>query len=278
MLQQVEITILTENRVVNPRLIAEQGLSFYISSPEGKFLFDTGQTGAFLQNAHNLKIDLQQLDAIVLSHGHYDHANGLYYYLKKFGQANVVCHPNIFNKKFRLMNGERMFIGLRWEEDELKRLGASFHFKTNPHHLTENILLSGEIHRITDYEAMEEHYEERVLESYIRDELHDDQALILKTHKGLVVLVGCAHSGVINTIKYAMRLTGIEEVYAVIGGMHLARASQEKIHKVVNALLQVNPRYIVPLHCTGFYAIHHLYRMMGDRVLLMNVGDRLEIA
>ena len=277
MLNQVKITILVENRVSRANLIAEQGLALFIETPEGNFLFDTGQSDVFLRNAEQLGIDLKQIRAIILSHGHYDHTNGLYYYLKKYGEARVICHYNLFHKKYKIVNGQRMFIGISHEEDELKRLGAQFEYVNNPHHLTEDIIISGEISRLTDFENVYEDYEERVLESYIPDDLHDDMALYLNTNRGLIVLLGCGHSGVINTIKQGLRLTEQKEIFAVMGGMHLAQASEERINKTIHALQELNPRYIVPLHCTGFRMINRLFNEFEDRVLLYNVGDQLTL-
>ncbi len=277
MLTDIKITILVENRVTRANLIAEQGLSLYIETPEGNFLFDTGQSDVFLRNAEQLGIDLKNIKAIILSHGHYDHTNGLYYYLKKFGEAHVICHYNLFHKKYKLVNGQRMFIGISHEEDELKRLGARFEYVNNPHHLTKDIIISGEINRLTDFENVFENYEERVLESYIPDELHDDMALYLKTEKGLIVLMGCGHAGTINTIKQGLRLTNLKDIYAVMGGMHLAQAPEERIHKTVHGLQEINPRYIVPLHCTGFRMMNQLFNEFGERVLLFTVGDKLTL-
>lgn len=153
MLNQVEITILAENRVNSMDLIAETGLSFHIASSEGNFLFDTGSKNAFLQNARSLGIDLGQVDAIIFSHGHYDHTGGLYHYLKAFGKATVICHYNIFHRKFRMYDGGRLEVGMPREEHELTSLGCKFIFKSSPYHLSENILSSGEIPRITEYET-----------------------------------------------------------------------------------------------------------------------------
>lgn len=277
MLTDVKITILVENRVTRANLMAEQGLSLYIETPEGNFLFDTGQSDVFLHNAEQLGIDLKHIQAIVLSHGHYDHTNGLYYYLKKFGEAHIICHYNLFHKKYKLVNGQRMFIGISHEEDELKRLGARFEYVNNPHRLTEDIIISGEISRLTDFENGYEQYEERVLESYIPDELHDDMALYLKTEKGLIVLMGCGHAGAINTIKQGLRLTNMQDIYAVMGGMHLSQAPEERINKTVHGLQELNPRYIVPLHCTGFRMMNRLFNEFGERVLLFNVRDTLTL-
>lgn len=277
MLTQVKISVLSENRVVNPMLLAEQGLCLHVESPEGNFLFDTGQMNSFLHNAEHMGIDLAKVEKIFFSHGHYDHTGGLYHYLKRFHKTTVICHPNLFHKKFVVVNGERLEIGCPHEEDELRAMGAEFIFKATPYHLSDNILSSGEIPRVDDYEKTDEEYQERVLESYIHDELHDDMALILKTERGLIVLTGCGHSGPINTLKHAMRITGVNEIYALMGGMHLTRSSMEKIEKIGHALTQINPRYIVPLHCTGFRAINYFYRLFEERVLLFNVGNTLHL-
>jgi len=273
MLSRVKITVLAENRVVNPMLLAEHGLSIHIESPEGNFLFDAGQMHSFIHNAEHLGIDLSKIDKIFLSHGHYDHVGGLYNYLKRYEKARVICHPNIFHKKFIVVNGERLEVSSPYEEDEFRALGAEFIFKANPYHFSENILSSGEIPRVDDYEQFDNEYQERVLESYIHDELHDDMAMILQTEKGLIVLMGCGHSGLINTLKHAMRLTGIDNIYAVMGGMHLSRSPQEKIEKIGHNLRVINPQYIIPLHCTGFRAINYFYRLFEDRLLLFNVGN-----
>ncbi len=273
MLKEFKLTVLVENRVNNPKLLAEQGLSILIETPDGKILFDTGQTRALLHNAKHLNIDLSDLKYVVLSHGHYDHTGGLKYLLEEFGPLKVVCHPILFNKKYRLINGERVDIGVPWERTDLENLGMECIEKTRPMELLPDVWTSGEIPRLTDYEKIDESYQERILESYIKDELHDDMALILKTEKGLVVLLGCAHSGPINTVKHAMRIMGTDKLYAVMGGMHLHRAPDKKIEKVVHNLVQLQPEYVIPLHCSGFRTINHLFNHFKEHVLLFNVGD-----
>ncbi|MCB9090008.1 MAG: MBL fold metallo-hydrolase [Calditrichae bacterium] len=277
MLNQVEITILAENRVNSMDLIAETGLSFHIASSEGNFLFDTGSKNAFLQNARSLGIDLGQVDAIIFSHGHYDHTGGLYHYLKAFGKATVICHYNIFHRKFRMYDGGRLEVGMPREEHELTSLGCKFIFKSSPYHLSENILSSGEIPRITEYETPTQVHKELVLESLITDELKDDMCLIINTRKGLIILLGDSHSGPVNSTKHAMRATGVKNVYAIMGGMNLVNEPQEKIESIAKGLKQINPRYIIPLHSTGFLALHYFYEVFKDKVLLLNTGDKFTL-
>ncbi len=280
MLQNAEITLLVENRVTRTGLRAENGLSLHISTPEGNFLFDTGARDAFLHNAKTLKIDLnKKIDKIVFSHGHNDHTGGIYAYLKKFGQATVICHYNIFNRKFRVVNGGRLEVGLPYEEKDLVKMGGKFIFKTHPFHLTENILTTGEIPRVTDYEKPNQIHQQMVLQDYITDDLHDDMALVLKTRKGLIILLGDCHSGPVNTVKYATEIAETDEVFCIMGGMNLVEAPIDKIQKIVYGLKDFQPRYIAPLHSTGFRAMNQLYNTFGpERVMMLNTGDRFTVA
>ncbi len=277
MSSQIKLIILAENRVSHARLLAEQGLSVLIETAQGNLLFDTGQTDAFLRNAKELGKDLSSLKGIVLSHGHYDHTGGLPYYIEAYGKTDIYCHPALSNKKYKVYPGGRLDIGVPWEESKLKFLGANCIYKSHPYEILPGVWLSGEIPRNTSYETIDERYQQRAAESYIHDELHDEQCIALKTEKGLVVLTGCGHAGVINSVKHAMRITGTTELYAVMGGFHLLHTPEERIRMIVHNLERLNPRYIVPLHCTGFNAIHHMYNHFSDRVLLMNVGNVLEV-
>ena len=273
MLTNLKLTILAENRVTNPNLIAEQGFSVFVETPNGNILFDTGQTDAFIRNAHHLCIDLHSTKKIVLSHGHYDHTGGLTTFLNTIKGIEVICHPAVINKKYRIYPEGRSDIGVPWDKKELESLGAKFLFKTHPHQVLPDVWTSGEIPRNTSYENIDETYQQRVSESFITDEIHDDLALIIKTQKGLIIILGCGHAGPINSIRHAMRITGQKKVYAIMGGMHLNHAPEEKIEKIVHNLYLLDPFFVVPLHCTGFVAINRIFNQFKGRVKLFNVGD-----
>ena len=278
MINKVKLTILSENRVTSPHLIAEQGLAIFIETPAGNILFDTGQTDALIHNADILNIPLQKVDYVVLSHGHYDHTGGLPYIAELKKPLPVICHPALINKKYRVFPAGNLDIGIPWEKNVLARKGVEFQFHTHPFQIFPDIWFSGEIPRNNNYETIDETYQQRVLESLIHDELHDDAFLALNTVKGLVVLFGCGHAGPVNSLKHAMRITHNHQVYAIIGGMHLQSAEQQKINAIVLNLEKINPDLIFPLHCTGFTAIHKLFSVFKDRVQLLNVGDQIEIS
>lgn len=275
MLQKAEITVLVENRVSAANLRAENGLSLHVATPEGNYLFDTGMSDAFLHNAEVLGIDLEKVDKIVFSHGHKDHTGGIYYYLDKYKKATVICHYNIFNRRFRVYEGGRLEVGLPYEESQLVKMGGKFIYKTHPFYLSDDILTTGEIPRVTEYEKPNEIHQQLVIQDYITDELHDDMAMVLVSAEGLIILLGDCHSGVVNTATYAMEITATKKIYCIIGGMNLARASNETIQQEIAGLKALNPRYLAPLHSTGFRAMNQMYNTFGEeRVLLLNTGDR----
>lgn len=277
MLNYVKLTVLSENRVSDPNLQAEQGLAILVETEHDAILFDTGQTDVLLHNARTLNIDLSRVNKIVLSHGHYDHTGGLPYFMNAINGADIYCHPSLMNKKFRIYPAGRLDIGVPWEKHDLVNKGAHFIYKTHAHEIIPDFWFSGEIPRNTDYEKIDETYRQRVLESYIHDEIHDDVCLILNTARGLVVLLGCGHAGPVNSLKHAMRITNRKDIHLFAGGMHLQHSPDDRIEKIVRNLERINPEILAPLHCTGFRAINALYHTFRERVHFFQVGDSIEI-
>ncbi len=243
---KMKLSVLADN-TASGTFLAEHGLSYFIEH-DIKILFDTGHSDVFLKNAEALSINLDDADYIVLSHGHWDHGNGLKYLRRK----PLICHPTVFDKKFRLDGRTPNGMDLTYD-DAVKQfeLGMS----SEPVELSENIIFLGEIPRTTSFESKETPF---VDEKGIPDFIKDDSALAVIDNGELVVVSGCAHSGICNIIEYAKKVTGIDKIRTVIGGFHL-KDDGEQTQKTVKYFRKASIRYICPSHCNELPALAALY-------------------
>jgi len=270
-------------------ILAEHGFSAVVGLTEAgktrKALFDFGfsETGA-LRNARALGVDLGELEALVLSHGHMDHHGGLPAFVESIGAKGIelVLHPAAFRgPRYVKLPGERRLRLPSPERGRLEKAGVRVVASQTPHPLLNGALLFlGEIPRRTDFEKgmLRARYEEAGQEKF--DPIEDDSAAVAHVKgKGLVVLSGCAHSGIVNTVAYAREVTGVDPVFAVMGGFHLTGADFEPIiGKTTEALKSFNPRHIVPTHCTGRKASIHIEREMPEQFLLNMSGTKMVFA
>ncbi len=238
----MKLTVLTEN-VAGRNCLAEFGLSYLIDADK-KILFDTGNSDVFIINAARLKVSLNDADMVVLSHGHWDHGNGLKY----FGNKTLLTHPGSFQKRYN--KKENRYIGLDSSFEELKEkyriITSSVPFQISP-----EITFLGEIPRENDFEANQTYF---TLEDGSDDFVMDDSALMVKTHDGLVVITGCAHAGICNTVDYACKVAGTDKVLAVFGGFHL-KSDNEITHRTIEYFKQKGISRVYPSHCTAFPAL-----------------------
>ena len=284
MVKGLEITTIVENTTTldKPTLWAQHGLSLLVRIDLGgsrlTVLLDTGPSEeAFLHNVEAMKIDLKEVDLIFISHGHYDHTSALLAALKRIARrVPVVAHPAAFEPKLKA-EPYLTHIGIPFKPSEVEAAGGVLLYARSPVTLSQNVLTSGEIERSTPFEKIETFYTIKEGQ-FTKDLLPDDQALIVKVEgKGIVVILGCAHSGVINTIRQAQKLTEAKEIYAVAGGFHLVRADEERIKHTIEVLLQTNPKYVAPCHCTGLNATCNLMKAFGDRCKPLTTGSLLKI-
>ncbi len=239
---------------------SEHGLSFLLEVDHKKILFDTGASDLFLRNAEKMGIDLGCVETIVLSHGHYDHGNGLQY----LRGHRLVCHPACFVKRYRKEGGENLGLALSKREIESR---FTLEVSKDPLRLTEHLYFLGEIPRINDFEAKSSKY---ILEGGEQDQLVDDSALACVVKKGLVVISGCAHSGICNVIEYAKKVTGVDRVEAVIGGFHL-KANNEQTKRTIKYLSDLNIPGVYPSHCTLGPALATLYEAFGTKEMVVGL-------
>ena len=285
MVDKLRLTVLAEDSVRNSqvkKLMAIHGLSILLKAETGDtnihILMDTGQSSEILlKNADALDVNLRKVDVIVLSHGHYDHTDGLMGALKGIGkQVPVIAHPKAFNVKF-VTDPKLRFIGANFTIDDIERNGGKLFLVKTPLKIAEDIIVTGEIERVTDYEKVEDFWtiEENKV---VKDFMPDDQALIISLKdKGLVVITGCAHAGIINTIYYAEKITRTNKIYGVLGGFHLLNASEERIEATIRDLAKINPEFLGPCHCTGEKAINKMKEKFGDKCHHLRTGDIIEL-
>jgi len=271
------ITTLSDNTAGRIGLLAEWGLSILIEAETNKVLLDTGYSISVPRNAHVLGFDLSSIDKIVLSHGHYDHTGGLKEVLVKTGPTEIIAHPDIWAEKYRRRDEEETYIGIPFSPEELEAFGATFTLSKEPVWITEDIVTTGEIPMVTDYEDIDPNLYVKEDGQFVPDPFLDDRALIIKTELGLVVVLGCAHRGMINTLHHAREVTGVDVVHTVVGGTHLISASEERILLTAAALHEFGVARVGGSHCTGMPGAVMLAQQLGDTFFFNNAGTRITV-
>jgi len=269
-------------------LLAEHGLSLLVTVYEGEekhtMLFDTGYTKIGVpHNLELLGVDLTQVEAMAFSHGHLDHTGSLYPVLDRIpNKIPLVLHPVAFHapRFFGLADGRRLLFPQTLVKEDLEKRNIDLVESKTPTPLAgERIVVTGEVERITSFEKG---LPNAVLErdgKVEEDLILDDQSLVIHLKgKGLVVIAGCSHAGIINTILYAQKITGIEKVHAVIGGFHLSGPYFEKIiEQTLGELKKIRPQFLSPMHCTGWKAIQQMSQEFPDKFILNSVGSMITL-
>ena len=276
MIADLRITVLAENTVRQANLLGEHGLAFWIEADGHHFLFDTGQGKVLHHNAKQLDIALEAAETVVISHGHFDHTGGLKGVLDSNEQVSVCLHPAALERKYaRGKTPPHRSIGIPGsDEDALRRKARCLIWTREPTKLIGGVHVTGEIARRNDFEDTGgPFYRDPACAS--PDLLLDDQALYVETSAGVVVVLGCAHAGVVNTLDYVAELTGRRRIHAVLGGMHLVRATPRRLEATVEALDRYRVQRVGPAHCTGLRATTYLWSRLPDRCVECSVGTTL---
>ena len=275
----IELITLSENTAGKPGFVSEWGLSILVKTDEATILFDTGAQDAAVRNADRLNVDLGMVDKIVISHGHADHTGGLVKILERKHPVDVIAHPSIWDLKYtkRPYEAHHAFIGIPFRRELLELYGANFVLSKEPYQISDNIWTSGEIPIATDFESVEPIFFTKTNDTYIPDSIPDDLALVINSSKGLVIILGCSHRGMINTIHHARRITGENRVHTLIGGTHLFPKTMEQRTQTIHALEKIGVEMLGVSHCTGFEASQMLAGAFGDRFLGNHAGSVVRI-
>lgn len=271
----MKLAILNENTVYKKGFSAEHGLSLLIETDGRRVLFDVGQSGIFLKNAKRMGEDLKNLEAVVISHGHYDHAGGLLSLCDNC-HAPVYIQKQALQKKFSYQEKKDCyyFNGVPWLADIPKQLVCLSEPVTE---ILPNVFLVSQIPYRTNFEKPNPRFFLKEENGYTQDFMQDEQILVVRENGALHIVVGCAHAGIINCIYAVKERFPNEPIKSITAGMHLIDVGEKRLHDVTEALLKESFETLIPLHCTGMYAIVRLKETLKDRCKILGTGDRAEV-
>lgn len=275
----MKFTFLSENKTDRPGCDAEHGLSIYIETEEMTILFDTGASNLFERNARRKHVDLRKPQALVISHGHYDHTEGVPRFCQINETAPIYIHKDAFGECYGMDDGkiDTKPCSLKWSQEEREKMADRFHLTDGPLWLTDNIVISGTIPDVPGNEPTEQFFEKKPDGQMVPDPMNHEQFLAIRNgEKGIFIFSGCSHKGVIPVLEYTKKLFPGEKIAALIAGMHLFSASDAMRAAVVEKVVREHPDVVMPVHCTGIDAICMLKAELGDKCVVATAGDTYE--
>jgi len=266
----MKIITLIENLTYKQGLVAEHGLSFYLETEDRKILFDTGQSGLFLQNAEKLGVTIEDIDILVLSHGHYDHTGGLYPFLEKNTRAKLYAKNGIFTPKY---HGNNRFIGTIFDEEKLKN---RLMYVDSVTEICEGIFI---MPTITIHNSVDTHYDGlfcKEKDELKQDEFNDELFLVIKQDESISIVTACSHRGITNICATASNYFNVS-VDLILGGFHMKDCNAEQYVHIIDYFRQIKPQSIGVCHCTGVERYAEMSRYCEARVFYNYTGNIVTI-
>ena len=278
----MKVTVVIDNAVpagTRQPFLAEHGLSLLIEHAGKKILFDTGQSSAVVSNLGLLNVLPSELDMLVMSHGHHDHTGGIFHVLQRARkQIPVYADKKVFQARYSVSGSQRRFIGLPYKQELLTALGAEWRLVDQPTEILPGLWMSGHIPRSTDFEKGDPKLVTCAPGGGdCPDNFEDDTSLFYAGPRGLVVIGGCTHSGLVNTVQWGFKVTGAARLAGWIGGTHLGPVSKEQQEKTLAQLRLFDPEFIAANHCTGFTMMAALSNCFGSRFIPAFVSTVIDV-
>lgn len=276
----VKIHILTDNRTMKRGFVAEHGLSVYIEHEAGNLLFDTGATDVFAKNAAVMGLNLCKINSIVLSHGHYDHCGGLVHFPFNEAQPKVYIHPYAFSKRYAAdsVSGKKNEIGIPWRREDHPFIDGNIVFTGNSMEISPAFSLMGQLQSLASLEEEPKGFFTECKAGFETDNLCGEQLLICEDGEGLHVFSGCSHHGIVSLLLAVKKKFPGKKITSVTAGMHLPDEQSARLDKTIGFLMDSGIDLIIPLHCTGIFAITAIKTALKDRCLVLGAGDSVTLS
>ncbi len=280
----MKFQFLVDNKTENSRCMAEWGLSVLIDTGRKKILLDAGTSDLYMENACALGVNLQDVDALVISHGHFDHTGGVPSFVEVNEKASVYLHKDALYEAYGETDGkvETEPCSIPWTEEEMDAVWPRIQFTSGKVQLYDNVTLLGDIPDLEGYPATEQFWRRVEKEDgsgeteLIPDTMSHEQVIIVEEEAGLFIFSGCSHRGVVPTIRYVQQQMPGKRIAGLIAGMHLYPASAEMRRKIVQEIAALDMDVVFPVHCTGMDAILQMKALMGDKCVVACTGDAYE--
>ncbi|NLY81898.1 MAG: MBL fold metallo-hydrolase [Clostridiales bacterium] len=275
----MKLKVLLDNKTETVDVNAEWGLSVLIEADGLKIVYDLGTTDMVMDNAKVMNVNMEDVDAVAISHGHFDHTGGIPAFCKVNKKAKIYIHKNAFSVFHGKENGiiDDYNCGVIIPKQELERLEDRFVLTDGVTRLSDNILISGTIPDVPGIVPTETFYLEKDDGTIIEDDLRHEQFMVIRNgDKGLFIIDGCSHKGILPAIKYAQELFPGEKIQGILAGLHMYPAGAKEINSAIKNIEEYSPDVIMPLHCTGMKAICMFKQHFGDRCIIASGGDEYE--
>jgi len=271
----LRFTFLSENKTQRVACLAEFGLSIFIEADGMNILFDTGSSELFAENAARIGVDLSKADACVISHGHFDHTQGVPRFCRENDHAPVYIHKDSLYPTYGTENGvlDDYNCGVIWTEEQKREIWDRLSFTDGPLRLTKDIVISGTVPDVPGFKPIEQFFR-KLPEELIPDDLSHEQFLAVRQEgKGVFLFSGCSHKGIVAAVEYAKELFPGERIYAIIAGMHMMAADRDTVLRVIDRLKAEDPELVMPMHCTGVNALALFKQEFGEKCELACCGS-----